>query len=424
MKSTIFTLILTCLTLNVQAQVQQQTDSAPPPQGWIQADTVGISFQPGTFVSINTLPTLDTAWASAVPSIWSVRSGLFNWQNAPVNITDPWFTSGTYGFFLGGQGDVIFRTTNAGLTLDTLHTTMPYITSGYLLSPSSFYLVGLSWIGRTLDSGNTWNVQEINGNGLNAISFADKWDGYTVGQIVSGPNPNQRGGECFTTTDGGGIWTQVYTGANGDLWSVCAIKGQSVAYAGGDGGQIVKTTNGGNSWYPLDTKETGVIQEIDFPSPLHGIAVGGGGLIRVTNDSGHTWIRQNSNTKADLYSVKFYNDSIGIASGTGGTILITNNAGVSWVNQNPQPHDSLSVTAYPNPANAQTQFTYMLDKPEHMTLTIFSLTGETVASPLNYIYQSGAETVPLNTSVLAAGTYFYRLQSEDYSTQGSFTVVH
>jgi Secretion system C-terminal sorting domain len=119
-----------------------------------------------------------------------------------------------------------------------------------------------------------------------------------------------------------------------------------------------------------------------------------------------------------------YDSVHAVIGGANGTILVTNNGGLSWVNENPPIHDSVSVNAFPNPTNGPLQFSYTLTKGEHVTLTIFDATGASVGMPLNYVFQAGPETVSFNTLNLASGSYFFRLQCEDYSTQGTFTVIH
>lgn len=82
------------------------------------------------------------------------------------------------------------------------------------------------------------------------------------------------------------------------------------------------------------------------------------------------------------------------------------------------------VQVFPNPSSDQAQISYTLKKPSHVTLTIYDVRGQVVATPLHAVYQGGPETVPLNTASLAAGSYLYRLQSETYNTQGTFDVIH
>ncbi len=70
---------------------------------------------------------------------------------------------------------------------------------------------------------------------------------------------------------------------------------------------------------------------------------------------------------------------------------------------------------YPNPFNPETQIEFDLAASEHVTLTVFNTSGQTVTELVNGTLETGAHTVNFNGSVLSAGVYFYRLQA------GSFT---
>jgi photosystem II stability/assembly factor-like uncharacterized protein len=416
MKPIIFAAFILCLALNVRAQLNQQTDSVPSSQGWVQANTDTITFEAGSYVPINTLPCLDSAWSIAMSPIWSINSGYINWGYAPGPIGHPWMISSTYGFF-SGPGDAIYRTTDAGHSWDTLHTGMQPNTSGIgcVVSPAEVFVIGSNDIAGTLDSGSTWNIQETNANDLTSISFADSAVGYTV-DGEGGPTT------VLKTTDKGITWLDVSDQqGGGSLGSVSAINRNVVLAVGGY--QIIRTTNGGQSWNP-------VYGTFGTPSGIgtvcfkgaYGFAVGS--KILASTDSGFTWSQQNDPTTAGLYTIAMYDSAHAVIGGANGTILVTNNGGLSWVNENPPIHDSLSVNVFPNPTNGPLQFSYTLTKGEHVTLTIFDATGATVATPLNYVFQAGLEAITFNTLNLASGSYFFSLQCEDYSTQGTFTVIH
>ncbi|MDP4199411.1 MAG: YCF48-related protein [Bacteroidota bacterium] len=414
MKHLIAVLSILTLAATARAQTQQQPDSVPPTQGWVQADTTGISFDPSYLIDLNTLPSIETARAGSVPMAWSINSNLLKWQPAPPPKGEPWFWSSSYGFILSNY---TIRTTDAGRTWDTLGHGPQYTAPGCFAAPSTLFTCGSNFISRTTDSGTTWSEQQINSPDLNAISFSNAREGYAVGAVYLGS------AACFQTTDGGDHWNRLEILAPYPLTGVFAIAGTREAVAVGYNGYVTRTRNGGASW---DTIAKGLtkhdLRSVAFKGQ-YGIIVGEGPTILATSDWGETWVNQKPPTTSDLDRVVMYDSLHAVATGEKGTILVTANGGLSWVGP-PPSQDSLSVQVFPNPASGQTQISYSLLKPQHVTLTIFDVSGVAVATVLNYSYQAGPETVPLNTSVLAAGTYFYRLQSEEYSTQGSFTVIH
>jgi hypothetical protein len=70
---------------------------------------------------------------------------------------------------------------------------------------------------------------------------------------------------------------------------------------------------------------------------------------------------------------------------------------------------------YPNPFNPTTTIKYSIPEMSKVSLTLFNLLGEEVATLVNEEKVAGYYTVEFNASSLSSGVYFYRLQA------GSFT---
>ena len=79
----------------------------------------------------------------------------------------------------------------------------------------------------------------------------------------------------------------------------------SVGWAVGDGGTIVKTTNGGTTWTAQDSGTTDGLCSVDFVNASTGWAVGDGGVILKTANGGTTWSVLPSGTTQALQSVHF-----------------------------------------------------------------------------------------------------------------------
>ncbi len=66
---------------------------------------------------------------------------------------------------------------------------------------------------------------------------------------------------------------------------------------------------------------------------------------------------------------------------------------------------------YPNPFNPSTTITFSLDKKSEVSLKVFNILGQEVATLVNGTYAAGARSVQFNAGRLSSGIYFYRLQA-------------
>ncbi|HSP88139.1 MAG TPA: T9SS type A sorting domain-containing protein, partial [Ignavibacteriaceae bacterium] len=83
-------------------------------------------------------------------------------------------------------------------------------------------------------------------------------------------------------------------------------------------------------------------------------------------------------------------------------------------------NDFALMQNYPNPFNPTTIISYQLAFGTHVSLKIYDVLGNEIATLVNEKREAGEHEVEFQSSVdswqLANGVYFYKLQTEDYSS--------
>lgn len=127
-------------------------------------------------------------------------------------------------------------------------------------------------------------------------------------------------GVVMYTTNGGGSWEVEQTGVTTTLNSICYLTANNVrsghAWAVGDAGTIIKvdsTNADGKATWKRVTNNAGVTENlnyVEFVDTLIGYAWGDGGVMIVSTDGGNSWRRQNSGTTENLYAGVFITPSL------------------------------------------------------------------------------------------------------------------
>jgi photosystem II stability/assembly factor-like uncharacterized protein len=423
----------------VRAQTPQNLDSSIQALGWTQTPS-GLS----STIKVNTYPSLDTIWARTFraesdTTIWSLNAGR-SWSLAPANLGDPWFWTDSFGFVLQprafGEG-VVFRTIDAGRTWDSVPVPYGNWTAGAYSqrfdtvfhgipthAPATVLLINENRLARSTDSGKSWDIKYLP---INARAIATSWPNdvvWIVGDSVGGGAEVIAVGSAFDF--GSNYWNYYRTNTRSHLASITVLRNiidDTHEVAVGESDSIIRSTDGGRHWRTVWRGPQNEYLNAVASFDCHVLAVGANGVILSSTDSGASWVRQVSHTPCALISVAMYDSLHAIASGDCGIILVTSNAGASWVRQELVTSVPV-ITVIPNPATFQIEFKYVLSIPQHVTITILNSSGETVATPLQSMYQTGNENIRVSTRDLASGTYFYRFESEDFSLTGSFTAIH
>jgi hypothetical protein len=78
---------------------------------------------------------------------------------------------------------------------------------------------------------------------------------------------------------------------------------------------------------------------------------------------------------------------------------------------------------YPNPFNPSTTINFTVPKSERLSLTIYNILGQRVASLIDGFTPAGSYSVQWNAAQLSTGVYFYHLKSGDFSSVKKMMLV-
>jgi len=156
--------------------------------------------------------------------------------------------------------------------------------------------------------------------GLNSICFVSDSIGFACGEQ----------GTVIKTIDGGSSWTFLSNSSSIDFYDINFISSQK-GFIVGSNGTILSTADGGKNWHKVNYKSTASLFKIYFlKNTTVGFVVGADGTILKTYDSGSHWLQINVPTKEVLYSISFPDANNGFIVGKNGIILKTLDQGNTW----------------------------------------------------------------------------------------------
>lgn len=224
----------------------------------------------------------------------------------------------------------------------------------------------------------------------------------------------------YKTIDGGVNWTVKHSGTTVILYDV-DFPSSTIGYAvGGDpatsASAAFKSIDGGETWTALSFIASNVAYGVHFTSVTTGYVVGKGGFIMKTTDGGINWGSQVSPVSTDLNKIFFADANTGYVSGASGAILKTTNAGGAVTGTDEYHSENLfSILGNPsrNEMKIETKF-----EMQNADFTIFNSLGQQMESRKNI----SGNTISVNTSQLAGGIYFFRLNEDGKTVSRKFIV--
>lgn len=237
-----------------------------------------------------------------------------------------YFLDPMHGYIVGSDG-AILQSTDSGQSWSHYDQKLfsGVIDDIFFVSPDTGWFVQ-SDLYRTTDGGESWNTSGL--SGLKRIYCYDRNHCWACGY----------NGKIVISSDAGSTWIEQNSGVT-DWLTAIRFANPQIGWTGGGGTTILKTTNGGNTWFIQTTLGTGLDRIFTLDSNnvwllgTHGVAH--------TTDGGLTWLPLEPGQPYPFY---FLNHDTGWAA-TADTIYRTFNGGYTWQALGRRPFSFYTVFA-------------------------------------------------------------------------------
>ena len=220
-----------------------------------------------------------------------------------------------------GSGGTIKKTTNGGETWFSVSSgTYLRLQEGTFINDQQGWACGDNGIIiKTTNGGNMWTtISYVTSDNISYIQFIDENTGWVTTEL---------NGEIWKTTDGGYTWNFKYESPLNWNLNKLQFVNDTEGWAVGEWGLVVKSTNGGESWFQTNTVTGEGMFGIYFYDSEHGFVVGKDENILRSTNGGVNWILDRSGSAYEFYNVFFVDNNHGWIIGSSGIILFTNNWG-------------------------------------------------------------------------------------------------
>ncbi len=344
-------------------------------------------------------------------------------QNSTINyyINDIFFINKRLGWSVANEsffeGSTILKTTDGGMNwnAENFPDSTKFLRTIFFLDSLNGFLAGSGGvIYKTTDAGITWlaaviDSSEFSGFPIFKIRFADNNLGFACGGYMD------VAGIIWRTTNGGLFW-KAENQSPEPFYDLFIMDPLQIIAVGGDfeyGVQITKTSNSGVNWNYESLGIFGQAYSIDFRTEREAwMALGYSKSWAYSSDSGESWSSVPTIDNSIINSVDFVDSLHGWAVGNDGVILRYDPL-ISIVNST-GPNNDLTFTLfqnYPNPFNPKTIINYQLSMFNFITLEVYDVLGNTVASLVNENQNPGNHSIEFEGSNLSSGIYFYELKA-------------
>ena len=327
----------------------------------------------------------------------------------------PTVFAGSSSMFVGTTRSGMFRSTDHGLTW-TAHD------SGMTMPPWDIYghscVNAFSIDGAKLYAGGGYGLVMRGVGTYNNFIVVSTDDGVTWSPVDSGFSKHSR---AATPQDTVSVLKCIYASGTHLLigtqaWDYGMTLGSDV-FIHPAGGGIYHIVTNGSGWTLLDSALMGLqVSSIVSKAGYIFASATGSGVFH-SHDNGTTWTNISDGLTDGSVTSLFVLDPYLFAATTSGVyrrpLSEITAVGPETISTKVPEKYSLGQN-YPNPFNPATRIEYSLPRTSRISLTLYNILGQQVASLFEGVRPSGTYSAVLDGSHLATGVYFYRLQTDAF----------
>ena len=329
-----------------------------------------------------------------------------------------------------GENGIILKSTDSGNTWNIVKSGTTVTLKSVVMSGQSIIVCGDNGtILKSDDLGGSWSTQNITSNLLNSILVVNG------AMFIAGDN-----GTLLTSSDGGSTWKAMVPFHGTQFHNFKAIGGSDANNITviGDNFFVSNSHDGGITWntsiIPSYTTIPNNLKDVHFFSSSNGVIVGEK-IILKTTDGGDSWFDVTvQDLNVTLFSVAFSDFNNGITVGQNGQQLFTADGGTTWTAgltakrnmsalKNSVRDNKITLNQnYPNPFNPSTVISFNLPFSGVVSLKVYDMVGKEVKTLANGIQSAGNYSYRFDASNLSSGIYFYVLKATSGSNNFSKTM--
>jgi len=365
-------------------------------------------------------------WAAGGPSteIYKTTNGGSNWTlqyTSGKYLRCIEFATPTLGF-CGSLDSSFYKTTDGGNTWTDIANTITPKPPGIcgLSAPTSNVIYGCgiwsfpAYLIKSIDGGNTWTTIDLSSlaNALVDVHFINADTGFVSGMA----NPATQGGIILYTTDGGNTWVIKHKTmtAQDYIWKLQTPDGLhyygSVEALPATGNvRIVKSNDSGSTWTTIIIKNTySYIQTIGFLNTLKGWT-GGNSTLFETIDGGINW---NSITVGSAYN-RFFKINDNLAYLSGDKIYQYKDENINGIIDT-KPFDEIhSLNVSPNPTNNFINIEMTIHNKTNCKLQLYSSEGKLIQSIYDGQIEKGTKQFSIQSEKIPPQTIYLILKTNE-----------